>query len=271
MAIISARTADPAPSLGSKPDHPPDLVIEIDDKSFAAVGDAPAHRAVSGFRLTARRGEFVAMVGPSGCGKTTTLNIVAGLDRDFQGNVTLPTAPGRARPVLGYVFQNPRLLPWRTVHENLALVLNGEDDAEDRIAALLEAMDLTGVRDQYPGRLSVGMQRRAALARAFVVKPDLLLMDEPFVSLDEQTARRLRLLLLDLWHARPTTVLFVTHNLREAIQLADRLVLLSAPPTRVLTDLVIGLPRSRRDDEAAVEEYRADLLGRAGPAFELLG
>jgi NitT/TauT family transport system ATP-binding protein len=179
--------------------------------------------------------------------------------------------PGRERPVLGYVFQNPRLLPWRTVYENLALVLDRSADAEARIVPLLEAMDLCRVRDQYPGRLSVGMARRAALARAFVVQPDLLLMDEPFVSLDEPTAQRLRALLLEVWHARPTTVLFVTHNLREAIQLADRLVLLSPPPTRVLADLSIDLPRSRRTDEAAVEAFRAELLGRAGPAFRLLG
>lgn len=275
MSISFARTPDPDPLSGPAPDTTPDLLIEIDSKRFAAVGEAPAHEAVRGFRLAARRGEFVAMVGPSGCGKTTTLNIVAGLDRDFSGRVRLPTATGRDRPVLGYVFQNPRLLPWRTVHQNLALVLDPgperDPGAEARIAALLDAMDLTRVRDQYPGRLSVGMARRAALARAFVVQPDLLLMDEPFVSLDELTAQRLRLLLLDVWSARPTTVLFVTHNLREAIQLSDRLVLLSAPPTRVLADLPIDLPRADRVDEAVVEAYRAELLGRGGPAFQLLG
>src|SRR4051794_40491416 len=104
-----------------------------------------------------RRGEFVALVGPSGCGKTTTLNIAAGLDPDFKGRIRLPTAPGRSRPVLGYMFQNPRLLPWRTVYQNLALVLDGSPDADARIAVLLEAVGLTAVRDQYPGRLSVGM------------------------------------------------------------------------------------------------------------------
>ena len=273
MSITFARTPRPDALSGSAQEALPDLLVEIDSKRFPAVGDAPAHEAVRGFRLAARRGEFVAMVGPSGCGKTTTLNIVVGLDRDFSGRVRLPTAAGRDRPILGYVFQNPRLLPWRTVHQNLELVLGPDRDpgAEARIAALLDAMDLTRVRDQYPGRLSVGMARRAALARAFVVQPDLLLMDEPFVSLDELTAQRLRLLLLDVWSARPTTVLFVTHNLREAIQLADRLVLLSAPPTRVLADLPIELPRADRGDEAVVEAYRAELLGRGGPAFQLLG
>jgi sulfonate transport system ATP-binding protein len=249
----------------------PDLSVEIDSKWFPAVGDAPAHEAIKGLRLSARRGEFVAVVGPSGCGKTTMLNIAAGLDKDFKGRINLPTAPGHSRPVLGYMFQNPRLLPWRTVYQNLALVLDGGAEADARIAALLEAVGLTAVRDQYPGRLSVGMARRAALARAFVVQPDLLLMDEPFVSLDEPTAQRLRALLLDVWNARPTTVLFVTHNLREAIQLADRLVLLSAAPTRVLADLPIDLPRTMRNDEAAVEAFRAELLSRAGPAFRLLG
>lgn len=249
----------------------PGLSVEIDSKRFPAVGDAPAHVAIQGLRLTARRGEFVALVGPSGCGKTTTLNIAAGLDKDFEGRISLPTAPGRSHPVLGYMFQNPRLLPWRTIYQNLALVLDGSADADARIAALLDAVGLTAVRDQYPTRLSVGMARRAALARAFVVQPDLLLMDEPFVSLDELTAQRLRALLLEVWQARPTTVLFVTHNLREAIQLADRLVLLSAAPTRVLAELPIDLPRTMRNDEAAVEAVRADLLSRAGPAFRLLG
>jgi ABC-type nitrate/sulfonate/bicarbonate transport system ATPase subunit len=264
---MAARTAAQTAALPADAD----FLVEIDSKWFPAVGDAPAHEAVRGLRLSARRGEFVALVGPSGCGKTTTLNIAAGLDPDFKGCIRLPTAPGRSRPVLGYMFQNPRLLPWRTVYQNLALVLDGGPDADARIAALLEAVGLTAVRDQYPGRLSVGMARRAALARAFVVQPDLLLMDEPFVSLDEPTAQRLRAILLDVWHARPTTVLFVTHNLREAIQLADRLVLLSAAPTRVLADLPVDLPRDRRNDEAAVEAFRADLLSRAGPAFRLLG
>src|SRR3954468_801365 len=271
MAIYSTHTVSRSviPPAASQPD--PGLSIEIDSKWFPAVGDAPAHEAIQGLRLSARRGEFVAVVGPSGCGKTTTLNIAAGLDPDFKGRIRLPTAPGRSRPVLGYMFQNPRLLPWRTVYQNLALVLDGSPDADARIAVLLEAVGLTAVRDQYPGRLSVGMARRAALARAFVVQPDLLLMDDPFVSLDEPTAQRLRAILLDVWHARPTTVLFVTHNLREAIQLADRLVLLSAAPTQVLAELPVDLPRDRRNDEAAVEAFRADLLSRAGPAFRLLG
>ena len=170
------------------------------------------------------------------------------------------------------MFQNPRLLPWRTVYQNLALVLDGGAEADARIATLLEAVGLTAVRDQYPGRLSVGMARRAALARAFVVQPDLLLMDEPFVSLDEPTAQRLRALLLDVWNARPTTVLFVTHNLREAIQLADRLVLLSAAPTRVLADLPVDLPRDhaeRRSRRRGVPRGTAEQGGTRLPAAGL--
>jgi ABC-type nitrate/sulfonate/bicarbonate transport system ATPase subunit len=259
-----------APDPSIRPATASTLQIDIRDKRYPAVGDTPAHTAIRDLFLEVPCGQFVALVGPSGCGKTTTLNIVAGLDRAFTGRIDLPAAGGRTRPVIGYVFQNPRLLPWRTVYANIALALDGRSDPAAVIDPLLAAMELSHVRDQYPTRLSIGMARRVALARAFAVSPDLLLMDEPFVSLDEPTAQRLRALLLEIWNARPTTVLFVTHNLREAIQLADRLVLLSPAPTRVLADLPVTVPRDRRDDEAAIEDFRRELLHRSDPAFRLL-
>ncbi|MFG0286116.1 MAG: ABC transporter ATP-binding protein, partial [Phycisphaerales bacterium JB039] len=209
----------------------------------------------------------VCVIGPSGCGKTTLLNIVAGLDRAFDGGLTLPSVPGRAEPVVGYVFQSPRLLPWRTVKQNVELPLSPEQAASGIADELLEAAGLGAFRDAYPQRLSLGMSRRVALVRAFAVQPDLMLLDEPFVSLDEPTAQRLRVLLLEMWQARPTTVLFVSHNLREALFLADRLVLLSASPGHVLLEQPVELARDARDN-GAIEALRAELIARRPAQFE---
>lgn len=235
------------------------LVVDIREKRFPAVGRAGAHLAIKDLRFEAERGEFVCLVGPSGCGKTTLLNIIAGLDRDFVGRVTLLPAPDD-RPAVGYVFQNARLLPWRTVLENIELVMTPREDRRQRALELMAATELDGAAQVYPERLSVGMGRRVALARAFAADPQLLLLDEPFVSLDEPTANRLRLLLIDIWRRRPTTVLFVTHDLREAILLADRILLLSSPPAHVVASLPIDLARSDRQDDVAVEAIRRHVL-----------
>ena len=172
-------------------------------------------------------GEVAALVGPSGCGKTTLLRIIAGLDSDFEGSVALP-----AHGMLGMVFQEPRLLPWRTVEQNVRLAAPQATDAA--LGTLFQALGLTAHRDHFPGELSLGLARRVALARAFAVEPDLLLLDEPFVSLDDALAARLRDELADLVNRRPITTLLVTHNVEEAIGLADRLLLLSLSPARVL-------------------------------------
>jgi ABC-type nitrate/sulfonate/bicarbonate transport system ATPase subunit len=232
------------------------LAVELREKRYVAP-DGSRRVALQGVAFRARPGEFVAVVGPSGCGKTTLLNIVAGLDRSFEGSVGGGGGPpSLAR--LGYVFQEPRLLPWLTVFENIALVLpHGFDKA--KIDALIAEVGLAGARDVLPPRLSVGMARRAAIARAFAVEPELLLMDEPFVSLDEAMAERLRALLVALWRARPTSVLFVTHDLHEAVELADRVLLLSGSPGHLLADIAVPLPRERRADRAAVAAIRAEI------------
>jgi NitT/TauT family transport system ATP-binding protein len=239
----------------------PALVAHIREKRYPRARGGSSHLALAGLSLQIAAGEFVALVGPSGCGKTTFLNILAGLDGDFTGEVQLaPGADGRPARI-GYVFQEPRLLPWRTVYENIALVLpaQGRDAIID---PMLQAVGLAQARDLYPPQLSLGMSRRVAIARAFAIKPDLLLMDEPFVSLDHDTVEQLRELLLKLWHARPTTVLFVTHDMREALMLADRLVLLSATPGRVVADLPVSLARNRRHSGLEIEVLRDEILRR---------
>jgi len=236
------------------------LSIRIREKRFPAVGDSPARLVLRDIDFSATGGEFVAVTGPSGCGKTTLLNIVADLDGAFDGEIGLPMRSGEVRPTVGYVFQNPRLLPWRTVLENILLVLPEGAEAWDRARELLQNVGLWESRDVYPERLSVGMGRRVALARAFAVNPDILLMDEPFVSLDPQMAQRLRILLLDIWAGRPTTVLFVTHDLREAIMLSDRILVLPRQAGPVAAEIPVPIPRNKRRDEASIEAFRSVLL-----------
>jgi ABC-type nitrate/sulfonate/bicarbonate transport system ATPase subunit len=242
------------------------LEIEVRRKAFPAAGRAAAHVALEQVRFTIGAGELVCLLGPSGCGKTTLLNIVAGLDRDFSGRVAPAEGADGGTARVGYVFQNPRLLPWRTVAENVRLALAPGQTA-GRVEDLLAMMGLAGFADVYPQRLSVGMARRVALARALAVEPDLLLLDEPFVSLDEPTAHRLREALLALRRRRPITVLLVSHDTREALLLADRLILLSPAPGRVVADLPVELPRdSCRDD--AVEPLRTSLIERYPDVFQ---
>lgn len=241
------------------------LNLTVHAKRFAAVGAAPPRRVLEAIRLEVAPGERLAVIGPSGCGKTTLLNIVAGLDRDFDG--TLELAPGTR---LGYVFQEPRLLPWRTVADNLRLVLGEGPGRDERIAAALAEVGLADAADVYASRLSLGMARRAALARAFVTEPCLLLLDEPFVSLDEPTAQRLRLLLLDLLERHHTTVLFVTHALQEAVMVADRLVVLAGAPARVVSVRNVRLRPDERRRPAAVDTSRQRLLAEDPALAELL-
>lgn len=219
------------------------LDVVIDKKVFHAA-DRSQLVAIDGLRLSVSDGEFVCLVGPSGCGKTTTLRIILGLDRDFVGQVQRSPARGR----IGAVFQEPTLLPWRSVEQNVRLAMPKER-RDDDLNELFAVLGLEELRGYYPGELSLGLARRVALARAFAVKPDLLLLDEPFVSLDEQTATRLRDLLVTIWRQYKVSTLMVTHNLREAAMLADRIVFLSARPAHVSASFDIALPRNRRNDE----------------------
>jgi ABC-type nitrate/sulfonate/bicarbonate transport system ATPase subunit len=221
-----------------------DLSIRIRLKQFPLARRGAPLVVFEGFAVAISPGAFVAITGPSGCGKTTLLNVVAGLDTDFEGEVGL----GADAPRLAYVFQTPRLLPWRTVRENIALALPDGDARHAGVDALISQVGLAAATGDYPERLSLGMQRRVALARAFVIEPDILLMDEPFVSLDVATAAGLRALLLDLWSRRRATVLFVTHDRTEAVTLATRILCLGGAPARLLQDVAVELDAPQRAD-----------------------
>ena len=235
------------------------ISIAISEKRYA--GSRPTV-ALRNLEAQIAPSEFCVITGPSGCGKTTLLNIVAGIDRDFVGVLGFEP-PNAALPRVGYVFQNPRLLPWRTVRQNVELVRpHGYDRRE--LAGLLDDVGLADAADTYPTQLSGGMARRAALARAFAIRPDLLLLDEPFVSLDASAADRLRRLLLRLVKSRPVTVLFVTHDLGEAVEVADRVLVLSPAPGRIAAEMPISLRREQRRDGDTLAVLRTELARLAG-------
>ena len=215
------------------------LELCIDSKTYLSADGTPVE-VVRGLKLQLEAGTFGALIGPSGCGKTTILKIAAGIDPDFRGNIRTPGA-GR----LGIVFQEPRLLPWRTVEQNIRLALPAEDTAAD-LTELVGILGLSSHLARYPGELSLGLARRAAIARAFAVQPDFLLLDEPFVSLDETVATRLRDELVALTTRTKVTTLFVTHDLEEAIQLSDRLFFLSDRPTHIIAEKSLPPPRGKR-------------------------
>ena len=230
--------------------------VAIKNKTYQTTNRQP-YKTISNLNLTFSADEFVCLLGPSGCGKTTLLNIIANLDTDYQGEVILEK--NQKNTNIGYVFQNPRLLPWRTVRENIELVLHSQHP-ENLIDSLLDAMQLTDSQDAYPEHLSLGMSRRVSIIRAFAINPAILLMDEPFVSLDASTARQVRHLLINLWQQRPHTILFVTHDLREAITLADRLIFLTASPMSVINEVNVNIPRNERENETTIDTFRQQLL-----------
>lgn len=211
------------------------LKIDVVRKVHARQGDTPERVMFENLSLELADGEVCALVGPSGTGKTSLLQMVAGLDEDFIG-----TIEGRPSGI-GYLFQTPRLLPWRTARQNLELVLPGR---AERAGDLLAEVGLAGSEDVYPQRLSLGMARRVALARALAVEPKLLLLDEPFASLDPTTSKSMQdLVASQLRRSRPTTLL-VTHHWNEAAALADRIVVIDGCPARIVENRPVLKPRA---------------------------
>ncbi len=196
------------------------------------------------FSLTIEPGEFVALTGPSGAGKSTLLNIIAGLDKEYSGSLSYGDKASSARVAL--MFQEHRLMPWLTLQDNIMLVLDGnKNDKLARAQYWLEEVGLGSCSQFYPSQLSGGMLKRAALARAFAYEPDILLLDEPFSSLDIQTAAEIKERLLLLWQKQQTSILLVTHDVTEAVMLSDRVVVVSSSPMSIKHRIDIKSPRPR--------------------------
>ena len=215
--------------------------------------------ALAGLDLDVREGEFLSLLGPSGCGKSTALRIIAGLTEPTQGAVQWTAAAKTENDNrLGFVFQEPTLMPWANVANNVLLPLKlkgaASEQASERVAAALDRVGLQKFAAAYPRELSGGMRMRVSIARALVTEPELLLMDEPFAALDEITRFKLNNDLLQVWQALRTTVVFVTHSVFESVYLSSRIVVMSARPGRVITDVAVdaGHPRT--------EEYRTSPL-----------
>lgn len=205
--------------------------------------------ALQGVNLTVQPGEFISLVGPSGCGKSTILRLVAGLGSATGGSIDWKYPPEQRR--LAFVFQAPALMPWANVVDNIYLPLKLQGQSLRSVRACIQnainTVDLTGWEQNYPRQLSGGMKMRVSIARALVTQPNVLLMDEPFGALDEMTRSRLNSDLLHLWEEKHWTVLFVTHNIYEAVYLSTRVVVMAACPGRVVADIPIEAAYPRTD------------------------
>ncbi|WP_286717865.1 ABC transporter ATP-binding protein [Devosia sp. 63-57] len=249
---------------------PARIVLEGVNKTFGAGEKNAGTVALKDVNLAVPDRAFVSLLGPSGCGKTTVLRIVNGLLAPDSGRVLISGAPPRPGPNMGFVFQSFRLIPWSTIRGNVefALVDAIPDRAERRARAdrYIELVGLSRFADAYPSELSGGMRQRVALARALAVEPDILLMDEPFASIDAQTRELMQMELMRLWSARQSVALFVTHSVDEAILLADQVVLMGPRPGRILEVIDVDLERPRWTYDVRAEkrfiELRAYLWDR---------
>ncbi|MDG4663769.1 ABC transporter ATP-binding protein [Mycobacterium sp. 236(2023)] len=236
------------------------LVADHVSKAYEArASDQNGVLAINDFTFEVSGHTFVCLVGPSGCGKSTFLNLVSGVEKPTAGVISVTGESARAK--IGYVFQDPRLLPWRTVLDNMMYV-HDTGDRKSRERKCLHYLDMVGLAhtaSMYPAQLSGGMRQRIGIARALSIEPDLLLMDEPFSHLDAITARGLRTDLQQLWQASGATVLFVTHDVNEAVQLSDRILMMNTGGI-LYADIPITLPRPRLQTDRAVVTQQADVL-----------
>jgi NitT/TauT family transport system ATP-binding protein len=235
-------------------------------KRFQIPGSEEAFVVLHDISLAVDEGKFLSIVGPSGCGKSTLLNIIAGIESHDGGTVTIhpKTERGGAEPRLGYVFQSPRLLNWLTVEKNIQFVLEAHHVPRTKwrnlVTKNLEMVGLAGQERNYPLNLSGGMQQRVAIARALAIEPDILLMDEPFSHLDAITARKLRFDLMQILERAKPTILFVTHDLSEAVFLSDNICMMSTKPARIFKRVTVDVPRPRKPEDSTIIDLEKALV-----------
>jgi len=237
------------------------LVVHELNKTFATPsGDVIALNRIG---LQVKQGEFITIIGPSGCGKSTLLKIVAGLDTGYEGTVLLNGKPIEGPSIeKGFIFQEPRLFPWLTVEKNIAANLSlRKPEVRKRVDELIELVRLKGFEQSYPRELSGGMAQRVAIARALLRSPDILLLDEPFGALDAFTRSHMQEVLLDIWQKNKTTMLFVTHDLDEAVFLGERVVIMNPRPGHIRNILPVDLLYPRKRASHAFQEMRHKVLG----------
>ncbi len=247
--------------------------IEIRDLSKVFSSDKRRVVALDGFDMDVADGEFVCLLGPSGCGKTTVLRIVAGLEPATGGSVMVHgKRVSSAGPERGMVFQEFALFPWRTVRKNIEFGLEirgvAEKDRHEISSRLVDLVGLEGFEDSHPDELSGGMRQRVGIARALANEPAVLLMDEPFGSLDAQTRNLMQKELLRIWSATKKTVLFVTHSVDEAVFLADRIMVMTARPGKIREVIPVSLPRPRDRTSAEFIAVRGKVLAELDEEFE---
>ncbi|ARP99012.1 ABC transporter ATP-binding protein [Pseudorhodoplanes sinuspersici] len=242
--------------------------VELEDVELVYGRGDKRVQALTATNLSIAKGDFVALVGPSGCGKSTILKLVTGLLKASKGYVYVSGREVGAEPMrVGMAFQNPTLLPWKTIRDNVMLPLKivppfrqefrqkRKTEFRDRVEALLKQVGLAGFGDKYPWQLSGGMMQRASLCRALIHDPQLLMLDEPFGALDQFTREELWAIMQDLWMTRKPTVLLVTHDLKEAGFLANRICVMQARPGRIIDDSVVDFARPRNIDMAYTPEF----------------
>lgn len=232
---------------------------KVDVEASHWYGDLVVHKELN---FSVAENEFVCICGPSGCGKTTLLDMLAGILKPSQGRVLIDGQPADPKQQsISFVFQEPSTFPWLTVWDNVATGLRIKGTPRDAIKAKVEEIvgivGLSGFENYYPHQISGGMKQRVAIARAFATDADLILMDEPFVSLDQPTRQRMQAEVLDIWRHRRRTVIFVTHNLEEAVYLGDRILVLSAKPARIVAEIPVPLERPRDPLSKEFMELRA--------------
>lgn len=239
-----------------------EVTVSIDGVSKYFSKQTATVQVLENINFQLEKGDFVTVIGPSGCGKSTLLKIIAGLDSDFEGEITIDreriTKPSKKQ---GFIFQEHRLFPWLTVEENIAADLSLKDKyVKDKVREWVEIVRLDGFEKSYPKEISGGMSQRVAIARALLRDPNVLLLDEPFGALDAFTRSHLQEVLLNIWEQKKTTMIFVTHDIDEAIYLSNRIIIMSAKPGKIHKVIENNLPYPRNKTSQSFQQLRTKVL-----------